>query len=107
YEEFRDALLAALAATGFEVEHRPVPPDDEAKIAKARARLSSEDNLRRISSERFRAEAVAAGHAVGFANEKGRKLARAGVAVDGSGTVAAAMMAGDMHVSPPDVRDRV
>src|SRR5439155_1640735 len=107
YEEFRDALLAALAGSGFDVERRELPPDDDEKLAKLRARLSSEENLRRVSSERFRADAIAAGHAVGFANEKGRKLARAGVAVDATGTIAAAMMAGDMHVSPPDVLDRV
>ena len=49
----------------------------------------------------------AAGSRVGFGNHKGRKLCRAGVAVDDGGTVVAAMMAGDMHVGPPDVLDRV
>ena len=44
---------------------------------------------------------------MGFGNHKGRKLCRAGVAVDDGGTVVAAMMAGDMHVGPPDVLDRV
>jgi len=44
---------------------------------------------------------------VGFGNEKGRKLCRAGVAIDGDGVVVAAMMAGDMHVGPPDTMDRV
>ena len=47
-----------------------------------------------------------AGTKVGFGNEKGRKLCRAGVAVDADGRIAAAMMAGDMHVGPPDVLDR-
>ena len=60
-----------------------------------------------MSSARFRAEHEAAGRRVGFGNHKGRKLCRAGVALDGDGTIAAAMMAGDMHVSPPDALDRV
>jgi hypothetical protein len=60
-----------------------------------------------VSSERFRAEHDRAKRRVGFGNHKGRKLCRAGVALDGDGTIAAAMMAGDMHVSPPDTLDRV
>ena len=51
--------------------------------------------------------AAPAGAHTGFANHKGRKLCRAGVAVDDAGTIVAAMMAGDMHVSPPDTMDRV
>ena len=62
--------------------------------------------MRRISSERFRAGAPA-GTRVGFANHKGKKLARAGVAIDDTGAIVAAMMAGDMHVSPPDTLDAV
>jgi len=62
--------------------------------------------VRRISSERFTREAPA-GARVGFGNHKGRKLCRAGVAVDANGKVVAAMMAGDMHVSPPDTMDRI
>jgi hypothetical protein len=42
-----------------------------------------------------------------LANHKGGKLCRAGVAVDADGTIVAAMMAGDMHVSPPDTMDRI
>ena len=44
---------------------------------------------------------------IGFANHKGRKLCRAGVAVDDAGPIVAVMMAGDMHVSPPDTLERV
>src|SRR5438445_357158 len=58
------------------------------------------------SAERFRAGGPA-GTRVGFANHKGKKLARAGVAVDAEGVIVAAMMAGDMHVSPPDTLDGV
>ena len=43
---------------------------------------------------------------MGAGNEKGRKLCRAVLAVDGGGRIAAAMLAGDMHVGPPDVLDR-
>jgi hypothetical protein len=62
--------------------------------------------VRRISSERFRAEAPV-GSRVGLANHKGKKLCRAGLAFDSDGTIVAAMMAGDMHVAPPDTLDRV
>jgi hypothetical protein len=62
--------------------------------------------VRRISSERFSREAPS-GSRVGFANHKGRKLCRAGVAVDSRGVVVASLMAGDMHVSPPDTMDRI
>jgi hypothetical protein len=62
--------------------------------------------VKRISSDRFRADAPA-GTKVGFGNHKGRKLCRAGVALDGDRTIVAALMAGDMHVSPPDTMDRI
>ena len=55
---------------------------------------------------RFRAEAPL-GTRVGFGAHKGRKLCQAGVALDRGGTVVAAMMAGDMHVGPPDTMKRV
>ena len=78
--------------------------EDEAKIVdQFVGSVTSDEFIRRISSERFRAEG---GH-VGFANVKGKKLVRAGVAVDGAGTIERAMIAGDMHVSPPDAMDRV
>ena len=38
---------------------------------------------------------------------KGKKLVRSGVALDDGGTIVRAMMAGDMHVGPPDTLDRV
>ena len=44
---------------------------------------------------------------MGFANVKAKKLVRAGVALDENGTILAAMMAGDMHISPPEAMDRV
>ena len=63
---------------------------------------------RPVTYEQFRdAFLVAVGGRIGFGNHKGRKLCRAGVAIDGGGNIAAAMMAGDMHVSPPDTLDRV
>ena len=62
--------------------------------------------VNRISSRRFTRDAPA-GSKVGLANHKGGKLCRAGVAIDDGGTIVAALIAGDMHVSPPDTMDRI
>ena len=105
YEEFRDALLATCEASGMKLDPRPLTDEERTGIAKIASKIGSDDFIRRISSERFRASAPP-GTRVGFGNEKGRKLCRAGVAVTGDSTIAAAMMAGDMHVGPPDVLDR-
>ncbi len=106
YEAFRDALVAALESEAGVVLDRSELTDGERKgIAKGSGRVGGDEMIRRISSERFRAEAPA-GHRVGFANHKGRKLCRAGVAIDPDGTISAAMLAGDMHVSPADAIDR-
>ncbi len=106
YEEFRDALDASMRDAGIELRADALSEDEHTRVAKGAARIGSEEHVRRISSDRFAADAPA-GSRVGFGNEKGRKLCRAGVAVDRHGIVVAAMMAGDMHVSPPDVIDRV
>lgn len=106
YEAFRDALLAALADAGVPVEPEPMSDVERAALAKISSRIATDDSVRRVSSGRFRAEAPA-GTRVGFGNHKGRKLCRAGVAVAPDGRVVAAMMAGDMHVAPPDTLDRV
>ena len=105
YEEFRDALLATCEAAGMKLDPRPLSDEERAGIAKIASKIGSDEFIRRISSERFQATAPA-GTTVGFGNEKGRKLCRAGVAVTADHTIAAAMMAGDMHVGPPDVLDR-
>ena len=107
YEEFRDALLATCERAGMKLDPRPLSDEERAGIAKIASKIGSDDFIRRISSDRFRAEHEKAGRRVGFGNHKGRKLCRAGVAIDGDGTIVAAMMAGDMHVSPPDTLDRV
>ncbi len=106
YEELRDALLAALAAAGIDVVPGELTPGERKGVAKVSARVGSDEAIRRVSSDRFRADAPP-GTRVAFANEKGRKLCRAGVALGDDGTVVAAMLAGDMHVSPPDLIDRV
>jgi lipoate-protein ligase A len=106
YEDFRDAMVAALTAAGIELEPSELNEGERKGFTKIGARIAGDDALRRVSSERFTAEAPA-GSRVGFGNHKGRKLCRAGVAVDGAGVIVAAMMAGDMHVSPPDAIDRV
>jgi lipoate-protein ligase A len=106
YDQFREALLGALGDAGITLEHRHLTEEERRGIAGVAARIASDDAVRRVSSERFRAGAPA-GARVGFGNEKGRKLCRAGVAVSADGTIVAAMMAGDMHVGPPDTMDRV
>ena len=106
YEEFRDALVASLTEAGFELSEEPLADGERTGVQKIASRVGSPEAVRRISSERFTAEAPE-GTKVGFGNVKGRKLCRAGVAVDGDGTVVAAMLAGDLHVSPPDTMDRV
>ena len=105
YEEFRGAFLAALEAAGIDAIEEPLGEGEQRGLAKVAAKVGSEDALRRVSSERF-AASLPAGSRVGFGNHKGRKLCRAGVAIDGEGKIVAAMLAGDMHVSPPDVMDR-
>jgi hypothetical protein len=107
YEEFRDALVAAVRAAGIDLVEEPMTDIERGALAKISQRIASDDQVRRISSERFAAEQRAAGRQVGFGNHKGRKLCRAGVGLDADGRIAAAMMAGDMHVAPADTLDRV
>ncbi|HMG25194.1 MAG TPA: hypothetical protein VKH36_00110 [Acidimicrobiia bacterium] len=107
YDAFRDALLGAVAGAGVTIEERELTDVERAALKKISNRIATDDSVRRVSSERFRAEHEPAGRRVGFGNHKGRKLCRAGIALDDSGAVTAAMMAGDMHVSPPDTLDRV
>jgi lipoate-protein ligase A len=106
YEEFRDALFASVRAASIELADEPLTDVEAAALTKISQRIASDDSVRRISSERFRAEAPH-GSRVGLANHKGKKLCRAGVAIDADGAIVAAMMAGDMHVAPPDTLDRV
>lgn len=107
YRNFRDALLLAVTDAGIELDIAPLTDVEEAARAKISQRIASDDAVRRISSDRFRATYERTGQQVGFGNHKGRKLCRAGVAVDERGTAVAVMMAGDMHVAPPDTLDRV
>ncbi|HVM39297.1 MAG TPA: hypothetical protein VM618_00815 [Acidimicrobiia bacterium] len=106
YDDFRDALLASLGKAGIEVDPKPLTAEEKKGIDDVNAFLGSDDFVRRTSSERFTAAAPADAR-VGFGNHKGRKLCRAGVAIDEGGTIVAAMMAGDMHVSPSDTIDKV
>ena len=107
YEQFRDALVAAVREAGIDLDARSLTEVEQVALKKISNRIATDDSVRRVSSERFRTEHEEAGRRVGFGNHKGRKLCRAGVAIDGDGTIVAAMMAGDMHVSPPDTLDRV
>jgi lipoate-protein ligase A len=106
YEALRDAIVAALADAGIDLDLSDLSAGEAKGVAKASGRVGSPESIRRVSSDRFRAEAPP-GSRVGLGNHKGRKLCRAGVALDGDGTVVAALMAGDMHASPPDVLDRI
>jgi lipoate-protein ligase A len=106
YEEYRDALVGACKDAGMELTDGPFTDEEMATVGRRAQKIADPAYVRRVSSERFAAEAPA-GSRVGFGNHKGRKLCRAGVAVDGEGLIAAAMMAGDMHVGPPDTMDRV
>jgi lipoate-protein ligase A len=106
YEDFRDALLAALTAAGITLEPSDLTEGERYGLSKISARVGSDEAVRRISSNRFRGSAPA-GSRVGFGNHKGRKLCRAGVAIGPRGVIVDAMMAGDMHVSPGDVLDRI
>lgn len=105
YEEVRDALRAALAAAGVELVPDRLGDGEARGVEKLAGRVRSDGSVRRVSGDRF-AAAAPEGSRVGFGNHKGRKLCRAGLALDGSGVVVAAMLAGDMHVSPPDAMDR-
>ena len=106
YEDFRDAFLGALADADIALTPGALTDVERGALVKISNRIATDDSVRRISSDRFRADAPP-GTYVGFANHKGKKLARAGVAVDADGVIVAAMMAGDMHVSPPDTLDGV
>jgi len=107
YEEFRDAVVtAARDVAGLELEPSAFTPEEEAGTKDFANIVSSEDWIRKVSSSRFAAEAPA-GTRVGFANVKGKKLVRAVIALADDGTIAAAMIAGDMHVSPPEAMERV
>lgn len=107
YEQFRAALLAAVGDAGVTLEPRALSDVEHAALKKISNRIATNDSVRRVSSDRFRSEHEQADRRVGFGNHKGRKLCRAGVALDQHGTVVAALMAGDMHVAPPDTLDRV
>ena len=107
YEEFRDAVVrAAREVAKLELEESSFTPEEEAGTKDFANIVSADDWVRKVASSRFRAEAPE-GTRVGFANVKGKKLVRAGVALGEDGTIVAAMIAGDMHVSPPEAMQHV
>jgi lipoate---protein ligase len=107
YDDFRDALTDAVRAAGIELDIAPMTEVERGALAKISQRIANDDQVRRVSSDRFRADHSAPGLRVAFANHKARKLCRAGVALDAAGHIVAVMMAGDMHVAPADTLDRV
>ena len=106
YEQFRDALLGALAADGIELRISELNAGEQKGVSKLSERVRLPESIRRISSQQFRSEAPK-DTLIGFGNHKGRKLCRAGVAIDDSDRIAAAMFAGDMHASPPDILEQL
>jgi lipoate---protein ligase len=106
YEDMRDAMRAAMADAGIDWVPSELNEGERKGVAKGSARVGDPAMVRRISSDRFRLEAPA-GSRVGLANHKGRKLVRAGIALDRDDTIVASLMAGDLHVSPPDTLDRI
>jgi lipoate---protein ligase len=106
YEAFRDALVSSLRDSGISLLDGTLTDGERYGLSKVSAKVGSDDAIRRVSSERFTAQAPPGSH-VGFGNHKGRKLCRAGLAIDAEGVIVDAMMAGDMHVSPGDAMDRV
>jgi lipoate-protein ligase A len=106
YDEFRDALFGSLESAGIELTASELSDAERHGLSKIGSRIGGDEMVRRVSSSRFTADAPG-GSAVGFGNHKGRKLCRSGVAIDPDGVIVDALMAGDMHVSPPDTIDRV
>ena len=105
YEEFRDALTAA-ARDLIDIRPSSFSAEEDQGTQGFVDHVSSDEYVTRVSSARFAATAPA-GSRVGLANLKAKKLVRAGVALDDEGTIVRALMAGDMHLSPPEAMDRV
>jgi lipoate-protein ligase A len=103
YEELRDAIVRESRAEGMDLEPRPVSEEERAQLAGFEQAINADDWVHRSSSSRF----AAAHPGARFANYKAKKLVRAGLALGGDGAIAAAMIAGDMHVSPPEAMDDV
>jgi lipoate-protein ligase A len=106
YEEFRDAILGAASSLGLPFDPLPFTAQEDEQTAGFVGAVSADDWVRRVSASRFQ-QGAPAGSRVGFANLKAKKLVRAGVALSDDDEVLAAMVAGDMHVSPPDAMDKV
>jgi lipoate-protein ligase A len=107
YEEFRDAVVSATReVAGLVLEPSAFTRAEEEGTAGFVRTVGSESWIRQVSSVVFRGEAPPEAR-VGFANHKGKKLVRAGLALGDDGTIVRAMVAGDMHISPPDAMVRV
>ena len=74
YEEFRDALVVATEAAGVELREEPLTDDENLGVQKIAGKIARDESVRRISSDRFRAQAPD-GAKVGFGNEKGASSA--------------------------------
>ena len=103
YDELRDAVVRE---SRLVLEALPITPQEDENVAGFVSTVSADDWIHRVSTSRF-VSSTPGGCATGFANVKGKKLVRAGVALGDDGVIVQAMLGGDMHVSPPDAMDRV
>lgn len=105
FADAKAAFRAALEAhTPYACREAPLTAEESAGTAALAEQMASEENLFRVSSVRFRAQAPPQS-TLGFSFHKARKLIRVGVAVDADGVIVAAMIAGDMFVAPPEAMD--
>ena len=106
YEEFRNAVLAAARKEkGLAFDPTGFTAEEDVGTKGFVQTVSADDWIRRVSSEHFRHHAEPSAR-VGFANLKSKKLVRAGVELNRD-VITRALVAGDMHVSPPESMDNV
>ena len=106
YEEFRDALTAAVRAAGIELDATPMTDVERGAredLAAHRERRSGPTGVLRAISRR----ALRARPAGGLRQPQGPQAVPRRSRHRPSGRIDAVMMAGDMHVAPPDTLDQV
>ena len=106
YEDFRLAVLGALDSAGIAWEAGPFTDEERSRLSRGVAKVASDDWVRRVSTERFSAAAPEGTASVSATTRDGSSVVQGSLSTP-KGRVVAAMIAGDMHVGPPDVIDRV
>lgn len=102
YEELRDAIVDASTREGIALDARPFTDEEQEQVQGFVRAIEADEWIHRVSTSRFIGEHPDAR----FANLKAKKLVRAGIALEGT-RIAALMLAGDMHVAPPDGLDKI